>query len=112
MTLRVSFFLGSLAVASLAMAQTSFLTNDSAAVFYPPHYDGKQHQPSPIFEREPVAVNQLATDWPLHVSFSQKNGHSIAKIDIEDDVDLYGTGEVTGPLRRNGRSISIRAIHG
>ena len=107
MTLRVSFFLGSLAVASLAMAQTSFLTNDSVAVFYPPHYDGKQHQPSPIFEREPVAVNQLTTDWPLHVSFSQKDGHSIAKIDIEDDVDLYGTGEVTGPLRRNGRTIEL-----
>ena len=44
MTLRVSFFLGSLAVASLAMAQASFMTNDSVAVFYPPHYDAKQHQ--------------------------------------------------------------------
>ena len=89
MTLRVSFFLGSLAVASLAMAQASFMTNDSVAVFYPPHYDAKQHQPSPIFEREPIAVNQLTTDWPLRVSFSQKGGRSIATIDIKDDVDFY-----------------------
>lgn len=107
MTLRVSFFLGSLAVASLAMAQASFMTNDSVAVFYPPHYDAKQHQPSPIFEREPIAVNQLTTDWPLRVSFSQKGGRSIATIDIKDDVDFYGTGEVTGPLRRNGRTIEL-----
>ena len=39
MTLRVGFFLGSLSIASVAVAQATFMTNDSVAVFYPPHYD-------------------------------------------------------------------------
>ena len=32
---------------------------------------------------------------------------TVAKISVGDNVDLYGTGEVTGPLRRNGRTISL-----
>ncbi|WP_028911659.1 TIM-barrel domain-containing protein [Prevotella sp. MA2016] len=88
-------------------AQTVFMTTDSVAVFYPAHYDAKQHQPSPIFEQEPAAVLPLADQWPLHVVFSQKDGHSLATIQVADDVDFYGTGEVTGPLRRNGRTIEL-----
>ena len=107
MTLRVGFFLGSLSIASVAVAQATFMTNDSVAVFYPPHYDAKQHQPSPIFEREPMATNPLTASWPLKVTFSEKGGHSIASIKIDEDVDFYGTGEVTGPLRRNGRTIEL-----
>ena len=45
MTVRISFILSSLAIASVAMAQSAFITNDSVAVFYPAHYDAKQHQP-------------------------------------------------------------------
>lgn len=107
MTVRISFILSSLAIASVAMAQSAFITNDSVAVFYPAHYDAKQHQPSPIFEQEPAAVNPLDAKWPLRVAFSQQNGHSIATIRVADDVDFYGTGEVTGPLRRNGRTIEL-----
>ena len=88
MTLRVGFFLGSLAIASVAVAQATFMTNDSVAVFYPPHYDAKQHQPSPIFEREPMATNPLTVSWPLKVTFSEKGGHSIASIKIDEDVDF------------------------
>lgn len=107
MTLRVSFFLSSLAIASVAMAQTTFMTNDNVAVFYPPHYDAEQHLPSPIFEREPLATNPLTASWPLRVVFSEKGEHHIATINIDEDVDFYGTGEVTGPLRRNGRTIEL-----
>lgn len=107
MTERISFFLSSLAIASVAMAQSAFMTTDSVAVFYPAHYDAKQHQPSPIFEQEPAAVNPLTAKWPLRVAFSEQNGHSIATIRVADDVDFYGTGEVTGPLRRNGRTIEL-----
>ena len=88
-------------------AQTALMTNDSVAVFYPANYDAKQHQPSPIFEQEPAAVNPLAAQWPLRVVFSEKARHSLATIQVADDVDFYGTGEVTGPLRRNGRTIEL-----
>ncbi len=107
MTVRISFFLSSLAIASCAMAQTALMSSDSVAVFYPAKYDAKQHEPSPIFEHEPVAVNPLTASWPLHVDFSENNGHSVATIKVAEDVDFYGTGEVTGPLRRNGRTIEL-----
>ena len=107
MSKRLGFLLSSLAIASSVMAQAAFMTCDSVAVFYPSHYDAKQHQPSPIFEREPVAVNALTASWPLRVDFSEKDGHHIATINVPDEVDFYGTGEVTGPLRRNGRTVEL-----
>ena len=109
----------SLAAAVMATAQAAlydaprspylgaFVTDDDVAVFYPKDYDASYHQPSPIFEREPLAVNPLPEAWRLRPVFSQKEGRSVATIHVGPDVDLYGTGEVTGPLRRNGRTISL-----
>lgn len=97
-----------LAIAPLAMAQASFVSDDHVAVCYPADYDARQHEPSLIFEHEPVAVNPLPADWKLRPVFSQtSDGHSVATIRVGAGVDLYGTGEVTGPLRRNGRTISL-----
>ena len=107
MVRRVSICLGSLAIAVTAMAQASLMTGDSIAVFYPCGYDARQHQPSPIFENEPTALLPLSTGWTLRPVFEQKNGKSVAKVHVGNEVDLYGTGEVTGPLRRNGRTISL-----
>ena len=107
MTLRTGFLCYSLAIASAAMAQTAFVTHDSVAVFYPKAYDASQHQPSPIFEHEPAAVLPLRSDWRLRPVFSERDGKNIATIRTGQGTDLYGTGEVTGPLRRNGRTISL-----
>ena len=96
-----------LAIASAAMAQTAFVTQDSVAVFYPKDYDASQHEPSPIFEREPAATCPLPANWRVRPVFSEKDGKSIATIHVGNDVDLYGTGEVTGPLRRNGKTIKL-----
>ncbi len=88
-------------------AQTAFMTSDAIAVFHPKDYDASPHQPSPIFVNELAAVLPLTHDWQLRPVFSLRNGHSVATIRVGSDVDLYGTGEVTGPLRRNGRTISL-----
>ena len=88
-------------------AQTAFMTSDAIAVFHPKDYAASAHQPSPIFVNEPAAVLPLTHDWQLRPVFSLRNGHSVATIRVGSDVDLYGTGEVTGPLRRNGRTISL-----
>ena len=92
MVRRVSICLGSLAIAVTAMAQASFMTGDSIAVFYPSGYDASQHQPSPIFENEPTALLPLSTGWTLRPVFEQKNGKSVAKVHVGNEVDLYGTG--------------------
>ena len=91
------------------MAQTAFLTADSIAVFYPKDYDASQHQPSPIFLHELTPLSPLPSHFsPLTpVYTTTADGHSKATIHVGSDVDLYGTGEVTGPLRRNGRTISL-----
>ena len=107
MVKRLIIILQSLAIAAIAMAQTSFISDDSIAVYYPAGYDAKQHQPSPIFVREPLALSPLPADWRLKVVFSQNNGKQIATIHTGTGVDFYGTGEVTGPLKRNGRKISL-----
>lgn len=89
------------------MAQASFVSDDRVAVFYPDGYDASQHSPSPIFVQEPTAIHALPSDWQLRPVFSVRDGSAVATIHVGDGVDLYGTGEVTGPLRRNGRTISL-----
>ena len=107
MTHRVITFIGSLTMATLAMAQAAFVTDNQVAVFYPPQYDASQHEPSPIFEHEPKAIHPLPSQWRLQPRFSSHDGKSVAQVTITGEVDFYGTGEVTGPLRRNGRSVGL-----
>lgn len=107
MVRRFIFILQGLAVAVIAMAQASFMSDDSIAVFIPANYDASNHQPSPIFVKELGFQGGIPADWRLKPAFSQRDGKQIATIHVGDGVDLYGTGEVTGPLKRNGRKISL-----
>ena len=97
----------SLFIAFTAVAQVAFVSTDNVAVFYPAGYDATQHEPSPIFEHEPKAINPLPAQWSVRPVFTVRDGKSIATIKVDGRVDFYGTGEVTGPLRRNGRTISL-----
>ncbi|MDE6335740.1 MAG: DUF5110 domain-containing protein [Muribaculaceae bacterium] len=90
-----------------ASAQHSFLASEDVAVFYPKGYDASQHSPSPIFLRELAPIGDVPTDWKIRPHFSVDSGKSIAIINTEPDVGLYGTGEVTGDLRRNGTKIQL-----
>ena len=106
---RVSLLVCCLVVVLGAMGQAALMTADrKVAAFYPEGYDATQHQPSPIFEHEPTAVMPLSADWQLRPRFTTTaDGRSVATIAVGKGVDLYGTGEVTGPLRRNGRSVQL-----
>ena len=107
MVRRFIFILQGLAVAVIAMAQASFMSDDSIAVFIPANYDASNHQPSPVFVKELGFQGGIPADWRLKPVFSQRDGKQIATIHVGEGVDLYGTGEVTGPLKRNGRRISL-----
>ena len=107
MVRRFIFILQGLAVAVIAMAQASFMSDDSIAVFIPANYDASNHQPSPVFVKELGFQGGIPADWRLKPVFSQRDGKQIATIHVGDGVDLYGTGEVKGPLKRNGRKISL-----
>jgi alpha-glucosidase len=107
MVRRFIFILQGLAVAVIVMAQASFMSDDSIAVFIPANYDASNHQPSPVFVKELGFQGGIPADWRLKPVFSQRDGKQIATIHVGEGVDLYGTGEVTGPLKRNGRKISL-----
>lgn len=78
------------------------LIGDNIAIFYPNHYQNKFHQPSFALMKEPERKGALPDNWVTRVQFDSISGKSIASIVVEEGTDFYGTGEVTGPLRRNG----------
>ena len=98
---KVSALFASLIVSAAAFAQTGYLTENGVAVFYPEKFDASQHLPSPIFVRDLTPSAQIPSSWDLVPQFSTADGKSVMKINV-GDADLYGTGEVFGPLRRNG----------
>ena len=96
MNKRITATISSLFAALVATAQAAFVTADSVAVFYPAGYDATQHEPSLIFEQQPLAIHQLPSNWQLCPRISIKDGHRVATNDVEGQVDFYGTAEVTG----------------
>lgn len=94
-----------LLVGSSAMAQHSFMADSNVAVFYPANYNAEAHSPSPIFIHELSPVGQVSADWKLRPTFSANDSLSIFTLPIGANDDLYGTGEVVGDLRRNGKEV-------
>jgi alpha-glucosidase len=82
----------------------SALIQDNIAVFYPDNFISDKHLPSFALVKEPEAKGNLSSAWKPTVMFSEAFGKSMAYIEVESDTDLYGAGEVTGQLSRNGTS--------
>lgn len=85
-------------------AQTSYLLQDSMAAFYPANYQSKHHTPSFAIINEPEVLGPLSVEWELQVNYSEVHGWNYAVVDLAPNIDLYGTGEVTGPIIRNGNT--------
>ena len=88
-------------------AQQSYMASEDVAVFYPAQYDAAAHSPSPIFIRELAPQGPVSSAWKLRPVFSTEEGKSVVRIKVDADADLYGGGEVWGPLRRNGKTIEF-----
>jgi alpha-glucosidase len=87
----------------LAFSQAkSYLIMDDIAIFYPNDFNGDAHLPSFALKSEPVKTGDIPADWKTKVHFYSNGKFSNAIIEIDESTDIYGTGEVTGPLRRNG----------
>jgi len=79
------------------------LLGDGIARFYEPNVIVKDLPPSMSLEREPNVIGQVPAAWTLAPQFGMdKNGRHTAIIKIETGTSLYGTGEVSGTLLRNG----------
>jgi len=94
-----------LTISSVAAQTVSSSSNLS--VFYPAAYDATQNTPSFAIQNEPVVTPGAQSGWRLNPTFSISGSNNIATINCGTGVDFYGTGEVTGTLRRNNTSITL-----
>jgi alpha-glucosidase len=79
---------------------------DGIVEFIPEGFDPAK-TPSLILKDEPVALGTIPADWKLIPSFTLTNGKASASLTINNEISLYGGGEVTGPLLRNGQAIKL-----
>jgi alpha-glucosidase len=73
------------------------------AVFLPPGIDKAALPPSLAVINEPEETEPPAS-WTVVPQFYSQGTHNVALIEVEEGTSLYGTGQVTGPLLRNGRN--------
>ncbi len=61
--------------------------------------------PSMALETPRASVGDAPDDFPVVVSFGRDGDRWTASVKIDEGTSLYGTGQVAGPLRRNGRVV-------
>ena len=88
-------------------AQSSAMIGDRIAIFYPQNFDSARHLPSLALVNEPVITGDLSKGWKVVPEFKLIDGKSTAVISYKGKVDFYGTGEVTGPLKRNDQKVVL-----
>jgi alpha-glucosidase len=96
-----------LAGISVSFSQSSFLVGERIAVFYPADFDSTLTLPSFIIEQELLPQKAIPVNWKIVPEFEIQNGKSVVEVPCGSSVDLYGTGEVTGSLRRNDTEIEL-----
>lgn len=85
----------------------SGIAADGIAVFYPAGLDPKSAQHSPALLTRPILRAPVPSSWTLRPVFTTNGSRFRASLNVPAEVDLYGGGEVTGPLRRNGTAIKL-----
>ncbi|WP_353330856.1 TIM-barrel domain-containing protein [Bacteroides sedimenti] len=89
------------------VAQSCKLIGKNVSVFYPRNYDSSAHQPSFALLKEPAVTGEVPSGWELRPNFYLKGRKSYATLPIAKGTSLYGTGENTGPLLRNGTVVTL-----
>lgn len=89
------------------LADTSFMVDHHTAVFIPSGYESKNHSSSVIFSKELINQGSLVSSWSIEPIFSKEDGKTIATIFFGKNIDLYGNGEVIGPLKRNNTHVTL-----
>lgn len=84
----------------------SVMVGDRIAKFIPAGYDAKSI-PSFAIDKEPREQGALPPNWELIPDFTSTNGKANASLSIPEGTSIYGGGEVTGPLLRNGKNIKL-----
>jgi alpha-glucosidase len=99
-------FCFSILTAQLVPTGQSALVGERIVEFVPEGFD-QTKTPSLILKEEPSSISDVPADWNLFPSFSLINDKASASLQLTGDISLYGGGEVTGPLLRNGQRIKL-----
>ena len=86
--------------------EKSTLVGQGIVEFIPAGFD-QTKTPSLILKEEPVSIGNVPEGWSLIPEFSLLNGKANAILKVPANTSLYGGGEVTGPLLRNGKTIKL-----
>ena len=104
--LAVAFAGATAANAAPVEVASTAMVGDGIALFVPQGYDPAK-TPSLMLEKEPVYTAALPSSWNLVPEFTFTDGKAGAKLRVPVGTSLYGGGEVTGPLLRNGKTIEL-----
>ncbi len=85
----------------------SLMIGSGVAIFYPANFKAKANLPSFALLKEPKTIGKIPDSWKIFPHFYSKDGKSIATFSIQKGTSLYGTGEIKGPLLRNGEKITL-----
>lgn len=84
----------------------SVMVGNGIAKFMPEGFDAKK-VPSFAIGKEPREQGAVSSNWILIPEFSLTDGKANASITVPEGTSLYGGGEVTGSLLRNGKTIKL-----
>jgi len=86
--------------------QKTALVGNGIVEFIPAGFD-QNKTPSLILKEEQKTIGNIPSGWNLVPEFSLINGNACATLKLSGEISLYGGGEVTGPLLRNGQHIKL-----
>ncbi len=95
--------------ATVSHAGATVAASPTQAVFFPAQLSWAEWRPSPLWVTPPKPFAKgVPEGWKgLTVRFGEVDCRPQATIRVPEGTDLYGTGEVLGPLRRNGTDITL-----
>lgn len=80
---------------------------DDVALFYPADFDSVAHLPSFALIKEFPFIGKIPSKWNMTPVYYHIGDKSCVSVPFPKGASLYGCGEVTGPLLRNGKSIIL-----
>lgn len=105
-TILFFLFYISITTAQEISLQKKSAVGDRIVEFVPKGFD-KNKTPSLILKSEVSPKGKMPADWSLIPEFTLKNNKASAVLNLKGAISLYGGGEVTGPLLRNGQAIKL-----
>ncbi|WP_217602005.1 TIM-barrel domain-containing protein [Chitinophaga sp. GbtcB8] len=102
----LSILICSAAQAQKIPVQRSGLVGNSIVTFIPAGFDVSK-TPSLMLKGAPAIQGAVPANWNIVPEFFLTNGKASASVHLQGGISLYGGGEVTGPLLRNGQTIKL-----